>query len=179
MEWFRKRSTTLHESVPLLGGFYPYTLTPLRGPLRKCHLSAWGAPKLAGSLLSVGQLTAIPGVKLEFEGNHCLVKLRGETLCQASFKGGLYTLDLANPVSSADRCSPSVLKAKTPAPAGKRLDILTLHRRLGQVNISDLRKLVASKMVDGLDMGIDGWDFSCDACLLLYRGRTLLLIIGV
>jgi hypothetical protein len=58
-----------------------------------------------------------------------------------------------------------MLKAKTPAPAGKRLDILTLHWRLGHLDISDLRKLVASKMVDGLDMGIDGWDFSCDACL--------------
>jgi hypothetical protein len=35
------------------------------------------APKLAGSLLSVGQLTAIPGVKLEFEGPLCLIKLHG------------------------------------------------------------------------------------------------------
>ncbi|KAJ7187429.1 hypothetical protein GGX14DRAFT_332807, partial [Mycena pura] len=51
------------------------------------------APKLAGSLLSVGQLTAIPGVKLEFEGKLCLIRLHGEVLCQASFKDGLYTLD--------------------------------------------------------------------------------------
>ncbi|KAJ7224598.1 hypothetical protein GGX14DRAFT_330840, partial [Mycena pura] len=51
------------------------------------------APKLAGSLLSVGQLTATRGVKLEFEGNLCLIKLHGETLCQAAFKDGLYVLD--------------------------------------------------------------------------------------
>ncbi|KAJ7170290.1 hypothetical protein C8R43DRAFT_867883, partial [Mycena crocata] len=50
------------------------------------------APKLAGSLLSVGQLTAIPGVKLEFEGTFCFVKLHGKILCQALFKDGLYTL---------------------------------------------------------------------------------------
>ncbi|KAJ7084997.1 hypothetical protein C8R43DRAFT_829275, partial [Mycena crocata] len=50
------------------------------------------APKLAGSLLSVGQLTAIPGVKLEFEGIICFIKLHGEVLCQAMFKDGLYTL---------------------------------------------------------------------------------------
>ncbi|KAJ7315312.1 hypothetical protein DFH08DRAFT_630608, partial [Mycena albidolilacea] len=50
------------------------------------------APKLAGLLLSVGQLTAIPGVKVEFEGNSCFIKLRGESLCQALFKDGLYTL---------------------------------------------------------------------------------------
>ncbi|KAJ7353667.1 hypothetical protein DFH08DRAFT_640704, partial [Mycena albidolilacea] len=50
------------------------------------------APKLAGSLLSVGQLTAVPGVKLEFEGMFCLIKLHGETLCRAAFKDGLYTL---------------------------------------------------------------------------------------
>ncbi|KAJ6473368.1 hypothetical protein C8R47DRAFT_917928, partial [Mycena vitilis] len=50
------------------------------------------APKLAGSLLSVGQLTAIPGVKLEFEGSLCLIKRRGKTLCQASFTDGLYAL---------------------------------------------------------------------------------------
>ncbi|KAJ7687587.1 hypothetical protein B0H17DRAFT_855395, partial [Mycena rosella] len=49
------------------------------------------------------------------------------------------------------------------------LDILTLHRRLGHLNISDLRKLVSSKMVDGLDMGIAGNDFSCEACL---AGKT-------
>ncbi|KAJ7196026.1 hypothetical protein GGX14DRAFT_333457, partial [Mycena pura] len=51
------------------------------------------APKLAGSLLSVGQLTALPGVKLEFEGIFCIIKLHGEILCQATFRDGLYTLD--------------------------------------------------------------------------------------
>ncbi|KAJ7347917.1 hypothetical protein DFH08DRAFT_653838, partial [Mycena albidolilacea] len=50
-------------------------------------------PKLAGSLLSVGQLTAIPGVKLEFKGTLCFIKLHGEVLCEAIFKDGLYTLD--------------------------------------------------------------------------------------
>ncbi|KAJ7198097.1 hypothetical protein GGX14DRAFT_314592, partial [Mycena pura] len=50
-------------------------------------------PKLAGSLLSVGQLTAIPGVKLEFEGKVCFIKLHGVTLCEAVFKDGLYTLE--------------------------------------------------------------------------------------
>jgi transposase InsO family protein len=126
------------------------------------------APKLAGSLLSVGQLTAVPGVKLEFEGMFCLIKLHGETLCQAAFKDGLYTLNLASTVVP-NGSSFSVLKAKIPPPAGKRLDILTLHRRMGHLNISDLRKLVSSKMVDGLDMGIAGDDFTCDACL---RGKT-------
>ncbi|KAJ6542135.1 P-loop containing nucleoside triphosphate hydrolase protein [Mycena sp. CBHHK59/15] len=38
-------------------------------------------PMLAGSLLSVGQLTAIPGVKLEFKGTLCLIKLHEKTLC--------------------------------------------------------------------------------------------------
>lgn len=128
-------------------------------------------PKLAGSLLSVGQLTAIPGVKLEFEGKICFIKLHGATLCEAVFKDGLYTLELADSPDSAvlPNGSPSLLKAKTPAPAGKRLDILTLHRRLGHLNISDLRKLISAKMVDGLDLGIAGDDFSCDACL---RGKT-------
>lgn len=79
------------------------------------------APKLAGSLLSVGQLTAVPGVKLELEGPLCLIKLRGTTLCQASFKDGLYTLDLASPsMTCTESASPSMLEAKTPAPAGKR-----------------------------------------------------------
>ncbi|KAJ7601610.1 hypothetical protein B0H17DRAFT_839667, partial [Mycena rosella] len=50
------------------------------------------------------------------------------------------------------------------------LDILTLHCRLGHLNISDLRKLVASKIVDGLDMRISGDDFSCEACL---AGKTV------
>ncbi|KAJ7359869.1 hypothetical protein DFH08DRAFT_1039184, partial [Mycena albidolilacea] len=75
------------------------------------------APKLAGSLLSVGQLTAMPGVKLEFEGSLCLIKLRGKTLCQASFVNGLYALHLANTASSPSSY-PSVLKAKTLIPAG-------------------------------------------------------------
>jgi hypothetical protein len=125
-------------------------------------------PKLAGSLLSVGQLTAIPGVKLEFEGRLCLIKLHGATLCEAIFKDGLYTLELADysPASPASlTSSPSLLKAKTPTPAGKRVDILTLHRRLGHLNFSDLRKLVALRMVDGAEMG--QWDdaVSCEACL--------------
>ncbi|KAJ7325491.1 hypothetical protein DFH08DRAFT_614991, partial [Mycena albidolilacea] len=50
------------------------------------------APKLSGSLLSVRQLTAMPGIKLEFEGSLCFIKLHGKTLCQASFMDGLYTL---------------------------------------------------------------------------------------
>ncbi|KAJ6457143.1 hypothetical protein C8R47DRAFT_913946, partial [Mycena vitilis] len=50
------------------------------------------APKLAGSLLSVGQLTGVPGVKLEFEGIFCIIRLNGEVLCQAEFRDGLYTL---------------------------------------------------------------------------------------
>jgi hypothetical protein len=116
-------------------------------------------------------LTAIPGVKLEFEGTLCFIKLHGEVLCEAIFKDGLYTLDLVGsaPPTNSSSPGPSVLKAKTPAPAGKRLDILTLHRRLGHLNISDLRKLIASGMVDGLEMGIAGDDFTCDACL---RGKT-------
>ncbi|KAJ7325412.1 hypothetical protein DFH08DRAFT_655085, partial [Mycena albidolilacea] len=47
-------------------------------------------PKLAGSLLSAGQLTAIPGVKLKFEGTLCFIKLHGEVLCEATFKDSLY-----------------------------------------------------------------------------------------
>ncbi|KAJ7222158.1 hypothetical protein GGX14DRAFT_337135, partial [Mycena pura] len=54
------------------------------------------APKLTGSLLSVGQLTAIPGIKLEFEGRLCFIKLHGKILCQASFTDGLYAICLAN-----------------------------------------------------------------------------------
>ncbi|KAJ7050815.1 hypothetical protein C8F01DRAFT_926166, partial [Mycena amicta] len=64
-----------------------------RSGVRTMHFTrALHAPKLAGSLLSVGQLTALPGVKLEFEGSLCFIKLRGETLCEALFKDGLYTL---------------------------------------------------------------------------------------
>src|ERR1700761_1708260 len=122
------------------------------------------APKLAGSLLSVGQLTAIPGVKLEFEGNLCFIKLRGKTLCQASFTDGLYALRLVN-VAPPTNTYPSVLKAKILAPIGKHLDILMLHRRFGHLNFPDLRKLWASGMVDGLDLGAWDNDVSCEACL--------------
>jgi hypothetical protein len=102
------------------------------------------APKLAGSLLSVGQLTAPPGVTVEFQGTVCFIKLRGETLCEAMFKDSLYTLELADYSHAAAVGSPSVLKAKSPAPAGKRLDILTLHRRLGHLNLPDLRRLIVN-----------------------------------
>jgi transposase InsO family protein len=62
-----------------------------------------------------------------------------------------------------------VLKAKTLTPTGKRLDILTLHRRFGHLNFPDLRKLWASGMVDGLDLGAWDDDISCEACL---AGKT-------
>jgi transposase InsO family protein len=91
-------------------------------------------------------------------------------LCKTIFKDGLYTLELADASPATALISPSILKAKTPTPAGKRLDILTLHRRLGHLNFSDLRKLVSLGMVDGLEMG--QWDesVSCEVCL---RGKVL------
>jgi hypothetical protein len=124
-------------------------------------------PKLASSL----QLTAIPGVKLEFEGTLCLIKLHGKLICHASFKDGLYALELANTTSSAASSTayPSVLKAKTLTPTGRHLDILTLHRCLGHLSFADLRKLWASKMVDGMDLGAWDDDVSCESCL---SGKT-------
>jgi hypothetical protein len=85
------------------------------------------APKLTGLLLSVRQLIAMPGIKLEFDGSLYFIKLRGKTLCQAFFVDGLYTLHLTNAALSPSSY-PSMLKAKMFTPAGKHFNILMLHQ---------------------------------------------------
>lgn len=119
-------------------------------------------PLLTGNLISVTQLTRIPGVSLAFEGSKCVILQDQEIICEGSQYGGLYILDLAHSTHA------SVLKARTRPPKanGKCLDILTWHQRLGHLNLRDLKTLAASGMVNGLEMGITGIDFTCEACIL-------------
>lgn len=118
-------------------------------------------PKLATTLVSVSEITERSSVRLIFEDSTCKAYTvtngkRSDHIFTASNagSGGLYRI-VGAPIT------PKVRSNITSTP--RRVDINVLHRRLGHLGFENIKRLVRSKMVEGIDEVTGDIEF-CEAC---------------
>ena len=104
-------------------------------------------PKLKVTLLSIGQSACLPHCKVVFDNNVCkyIDKNTNEVITRAfaTESGDLYMLD-ATPIKQK-------VVANLTSSSSHKLDVNTLHRRLGHLGIDNCCLLVNCGLVDGVD----------------------------
>jgi hypothetical protein len=106
------------------------------------------APDLGLTVVSIGRIVKA-GCTVEFEGGTCKIKRDGHVIGNVpASANGLFKVE----------------HALAAAESIERVDILTLHRRLGHIALNTIRNLVRNKAIAGIHLIDDNPSLACDSC---------------
>jgi transposase InsO family protein len=106
------------------------------------------APDLGLTVVSIGRIVKA-GCTVEFEDGTCRIKRNSNVIGNVpASANGLFKVD----------------HALAAAESLERVDILTLHRRLGHIALNTIRTLVRNKAISGIHLIDDHPPFACDSC---------------
>ena len=118
------------------------------------------APQIGLTIVSIGRI-ANSGYSVSFENNACNIRKESSSKIVGSIPAngnGLYKVE----------------HALTAGAALERVNIHTLHRRLGHVSLDTIRSLVRNNAVDGLQIIDDISPFFCESCAYAKATRKII-----